>query len=161
MTEPGVLRVLMVCSGNICRSPTAEVVLRTLAAQAGLSGRLAVASAGMHGYHQGEAPDRRAQRHARQRGYDLSGVRARQLIASDFEHYDWILAMDQGHLRDLLRLRPRQARAQVRLLLQGDGIPAAHDVPDPYYGTAADFEQVLDLVEAGCRRFLHQIGLAK
>lgn len=161
MTAQGVLRVLMVCSGNICRSPTAEVVLRTLAGQAGLSRRVEVASAGMHNYHQGEAPDRRAQRHARQRGYDLSGVRARQLVATDFEHFDWILAMDRGHLRELLHLRPEPARAKVRLLLGGDGVPAARDVPDPYYGTAADFEQVLDLVEAGCRCFLAQAGLAK
>ena len=161
MTAQGALRVLMVCSGNICRSPTAEVVLRTLAGQAGLSRRVEVASAGMHNYHQGEAPDRRAQRHARQRGYDLSDVRARQLMAADFEHFDWILVMDQGHLRELLRLRPALARAEVRLLLDGDGVATARDVPDPYYGTAADFEHVLDLVEAGCRHFLDQTALSK
>lgn len=160
MTGSGEVRVLMVCTGNICRSPTAEVVLRTLVRQAGLDRRVQVASAGLQGYHQGEPPDRRAQQHARLRGFDLSGVRARRFVSADFDAFDWILAMDRGHLRDLRSLRPANASARVRLLLEAPG-GGGQDVPDPYYGEAADFERVLDLVEAGCLRFLDALGLAK
>jgi protein-tyrosine phosphatase len=161
MTEPGAVRVLMVCTGNICRSPTAEVVLRTLVQQAGLERRVHVASAGLQGYHQGEAPDRRAQRHARLRGFDLSGVRARRFIAADFDAFDWILAMDGGHLRELRALQPATSSARIGLLLDAETALAGRDVPDPYDGEAADFERVLDLVEVGCRRLLDALGLAK
>lgn len=143
-------RILFVCTGNICRSPTAEGVLRQLAARMEIA--LHVESAGTHDYHAGEPPDRRAQHHARERGYDLSGQRARQLRKRDFEEFDVIVAMDRGHLQILQRHCPPQHRAKLRMLVNG------HDVPDPYYGGPEGFEQVLDMVEAACLGLLHEIA---
>jgi protein-tyrosine phosphatase len=142
-------KVLFVCTGNICRSPTAEGVLRKLAAQMGIA--VHVESAGTHDYHVGQPPDRRALRHARQRGYDLSAQRARQLRKRDFEEFDLIVAMDRGHLEVLRAHCPAQHRAKLRMLVSG------HDVPDPYYGGAEGFEQVLDMVEAACLGLLHEL----
>lgn len=152
------IRVLCVCTGNICRSPTAEAVLRDLARRDDADLALQVDSAGLTAYHVGEPPDERSQRHARRRGYDLSAQRARQLVVADFERFDWILAMDRGHLRELRDLAPTGSRARIHLLL--DFVPGwqARDVPDPYYGGAAGFETVLDLVEAGCRGFLSALA---
>jgi protein-tyrosine phosphatase len=141
--------ILFVCTGNICRSPTAEAVLRHLAADAGIE--LHVESAGIGDWHIGNAPDERAQRHAKQRGYDLSALRARQVSAHDFEKFDLILAMDRGHLRALQRMAPAEHRGKVRLFAP------ERDVPDPYYGGAHDFERVLDLVEAQCRELLAEL----
>ena len=141
------MKVLFVCTVNICRSPTAEGVMRKMAS--GLD--IHVESAGTHDYHVGEPPDERSQRHAERRGYDLSAQRARQVSPEDFLRFDLILAMDRGHLRQLERLRPAEHRARLRLLL-GD-----RDVPDPYYGGAEGFEQVLDLVEDACRSLLEEI----
>lgn len=155
------IRVLMVCTGNICRSPTAEVVLRQLAERAGCGHRLSVASAGTHGYHVGEPPDRRAQAHARARGYDLSGLRARRLAAEDFQACDWLLAMDAGHLQAMRQLRPADAPGQLALLLTSPPGRPPRDVPDPYYGEAADFERVIDLVEQGCQDWLQRWGLSR
>ena len=155
------IRVLMICTGNICRSPTAEVVLQQLAEQAGCGHRLAVASAGTHGYHVGEPPDRRAQAHARARGYDLSRLRARKLARDDFDTFDWILAMDAGHLQAVRQLRPAGAAVQVALLLSAASGGTERDVPDPYYGDAQDFEHVIDLVEQGCRDWLQHWGLTR
>lgn len=147
-------RVLMVCLGNICRSPTAEGVLRAKLEAAGLGDVVAVDSAGTSGYHAGQKPDARAVRHAQQRGYSLAALRARQVTADDFRRFDLILAMDDDNLRELRRLRPQDATAQVMLLLEhgtdpqrprGDG-----RVPDPYYGPAGGFDHVLDLIEHGC-----------
>ena len=135
------IRVLMVCLGNICRSPTAEAVLRHKLAAAGLGDRVDVDSAGTGGWHVGEPPDPRSQRHALRRGYDLSALRARRVAAADFERFDLIFAMDEANLADLERLRPRAARAELRLF-------AERAVPDPYSGGAAGIEQVIDLVEA-------------
>lgn len=143
------MKLLFVCTGNICRSPTAEAVLRELAKKEGLS--LHVESAGTHDYHVGEPPDERAQHHAKRRGYDLSGQRARHLAKRDFDEFDLIVAMDRGHLRMLQRLSPPQHRGKLRLFLP------ERDVPDPYYGGAQGFEQVLDLVEAACRDLLVEI----
>jgi len=140
------LQVLFVCTGNICRSPTAEAVLRELGRKEGVP--LQVESRGTHDYHVGEPPDERAQRHARRRGYDLSALRARKLTGRDFEEFDLILAMDRGHLGVLRRMCPAEHASKVRLFLPG------RDVPDPYYGGPEGFEQVLDLVEAGCRELL-------
>ena len=141
--------ILFVCTGNICRSPTAEAVLRHLAADAGIE--LHVESAGIGDWHIGNAPDERAQRHAKQRGYDLSALRARQVSAHDFEKFDLILAMDRGHLRALERMAPPEHRGKVRLFAP------ERDVPDPYYGGAHDFERMLDLVEAQCRELLAEL----
>ncbi|PYO81896.1 MAG: phosphotyrosine protein phosphatase [Gemmatimonadetes bacterium] len=140
------LQVLFVCTGNICRSPTAEAVLRELGRKEGVP--LHVESRGTHDYHVGEPPDERAQHHARRRGYDLSALRARKLTGRDFKEFDLILAMDQGQLGVLRRMCPAEHASKVRLFLSG------REVPDPYYGGPEGFEQVLDLVEAGCRELL-------
>jgi protein-tyrosine phosphatase len=142
-------KVLFVCTGNICRSPTAEGILRHLARAEGIT--LHVESAGTHDYHCGEPPDRRAQQHARRRGYDLSAQRARQVRPRDFEDFHYIIAMDRGHLRLLELMCPPGHRGKLRLLLAG------RDVPDPYYGGPDGFEQVLDMVEAACRGLIHEI----
>jgi len=141
--------ILFVCTGNICRSPTAEGVLRKMAAAGGLE--LRVESAGTHDYHVGEAPDERAQRHARDRGYELAGQRARHLRLRDFEQFDLIVAMDRGHL-EILHIRcPPGQRHKLRLLVPGS------DVPDPYYGGPEGFEQVLDMVEEACAALLAEL----
>ena len=141
--------ILFVCSGNICRSPTAEGVLRSLCGKEGLE--LRVESAGLGDWHVGQPPDERTQLHARKRGYDLSAQRARQVRPQDFEDFDLILAMDRGHLLALGRMAPAQHRTKIRLFAAG------RDVPDPYYGGADGFEQVLDLVEAECRGLLEEL----
>ena len=135
-----VLRVLMVCMGNICRSPTAEAVLRQRLVGHGLDAQVEVDSAGTGGWHAGEAPDSRAQRHALRRGYDLSRLRARRVVEADFERFDLLLAMDEDNLSELQRLKPAGARAELRLF-------AAVEVPDPYQGGSQGFENVLDLIE--------------
>ena len=140
MKKPPKLRVLMVCMGNICRSPTAEGVLRARLVKAGLEKDIDVDSAGTGAWHTGEAPDSRSQRHAKQRGYDLSKQRARRVVEEDFERFDLLLAMDEDNLADLQRLKPAEARAEVRLF-------DAAEVPDPYHGGAQGFENVLDQIE--------------
>ena len=141
--------ILFVCTGNICRSPTAEGVLRHLAR--GESVELHVESAGIGDWHIGQPPDERSQHHARNRGYDLSEQRARQVRAEDFDRFDMILAMDRGHLHALQKLAPSRHHAKIRLFVEG------RDVPDPYYGGPDGFEKVLDLVEAQCRRLLQEL----
>jgi protein-tyrosine phosphatase len=148
------IAVLVVCTGNICRSPTGEGVLRALAKKRGLDDRIVVASAGTHDYHVGDAPDPRAVRHAHKRGYDLSAQRAQQVAPEHFRHYDYILAMDRSHLRSLKALAPRDARAKLGLFLEASGRWKGEDVPDPYYGGVDDFEQVLDMVEEAAERWL-------
>ena len=143
-------KVLFVCTGNICRSPTAEGVLRHLAAARDVA--VLVESAGTHDYHVGSAPDRRAQHHAKGRGYDLSAQRARQVRPRDFEEFDLIVAMDRGHLEMLREQCPPERHGKLRMLVPG------RDVPDPYYGGPAGFEQVLDLVEAACRDLLQELS---
>ena len=141
--------ILFVCTGNICRSPTAEGVLSALARQEGIE--LRIESAGTHDYHVGEPPDERAQRHAEKRGYDLSAQRARHLRLRDFEEFDLIVAMDRGHLQSLEVRCPDHNRHKLRLLVAGQ------DVPDPYYGGPEGFERVLDLVEEACRGLLDEL----
>lgn len=141
-------RILFFCMGNICRSPTAEGVMRAKLAAAGLD--VEVDSAGTHGYHVGAPPDARSQDHALRRGYDLSGLRARQLVAKDFERFDLVLAMDGDNLAHAERLCPPGRRDRLKLLLDYAPQLGQRHVPDPYYGGAAGFEDVLDLVEAAC-----------
>jgi protein-tyrosine phosphatase len=149
--------VLVVCTGNICRSPTGEGVLRDLAAKRGLEARVRVASAGTHDYHVGQAPDPRTVKHASKRGYDLSAQRAAQVSKDDFQRFDYILAMDRGHLRILRGLQPPGSKAKLGLFLEASGKWKGEDVPDPYYGNGAEFEQVLDMVEEAAERWLDRI----
>ena len=152
------LRVLMVCTGNICRSPTAEAVLRDRLARAGLGGRVRVDSAGTQGYHTGEAPDPRAVKAAAARGYDLRGLRARPLVAADFTQFDLLLAMDEDHLAWMQRKAPPGAPARIELLMpHSRRFAAERNVPDPYYGAPAGFDRVLDLVEDACDGLMPQI----
>lgn len=148
---PPALAVLMVCMGNICRSPTAEGVLRARLDAAGLAEQVRVDSAGTHGYHVGDPPDPRAQRHARSRGVDLSALRARRVAEADFDRFDLILAMDEDNLAELERLRPEGHPNRPRLLLEFARRHAGvREVPDPYYGGPDGFDRVLDLVEDAC-----------
>jgi protein-tyrosine phosphatase len=151
------IAVLLVCTGNICRSPTAEGVLRHLAKARGLGDRVRIASAGTHDYHVGEAPDPRTVKHASQRGYDLSMQRAMQVEKRHFDEFDYILAMDRGHLRILERMRPKGSRAKLGLFLEASGRWMGEDVPDPYYGGDSGFEQVLDMTEEAAQRWLDRI----
>ncbi len=152
------VRVLFVCLGNICRSPTAEGVMRALVRDAGLQERIELDSAGTGGWHVGEPPDARATEAAEQRGIALQGA-ARKVRLGDFEEFDLILAMDASNLRDLKRLAPDEpARRKVRLLREWDPTAAGDlDVPDPYYGGPGGFDKVLDLVQAACTALLEQL----
>lgn len=152
--------LLMVCMGNICRSPTAQGVLQAMVQGACLQGRIAVDSAGTHGYHVGLPPDARAQRHAARRGYDLSRLRARQLTARDFERFDLVLVMDQANESAALALCPPAQRGRVRRLTDFCLRHEASAVPDPYYGAAQGFEEVLDLVEDACAGLLAALQAA-
>ena len=147
-------RVLFVCLGNICRSPTAEGVLRHLAAKETPELALEIDSAGTADYHIGAPPDPRSQRAALQRGIDISALRARQVCADDFARFDLILAMDGENLRELQALRPRNSKAAVKLFLVYAPDGTKRDVPDPYYGDDAAFEEVLDLTTAASRGLL-------
>ncbi len=152
-------RVLCVCLGNICRSPTAEVVLRQYAAKAGLD--VEIDSAGTSNYHPNKAPDLRSQKHGKARGYDLSALRARQITAQDFESFDLILAMDHNNLADLqdyYRRLGRQDRlkATLALMSQHDTQFPQQAVPDPYYGEASDFDRVIDQCESSAQAWVAQ-----
>jgi low molecular weight protein-tyrosine phosphatase len=144
------LRILFVCLGNICRSPTAEGVLKALLAAEAPQLDIEIDSAGTGDYHIGEPPDSRSQRAALRRGIDLSDLRARQVTPGDFERFDLMLAMDRQNLRALEAMRPAGSKARLELFMDYAGRPGA-DVPDPYTGDAADFERVLSLVTAASR----------
>lgn len=150
------MRVLFVCLGNICRSPTAEGVLRHQLEAAGLGDVVHVASAGTGDWHVGKAPDSRTCKAALARGYDLSHQRAQQVKAVHFNEYDLVLAMDKSNLGNLQALRPHSASAELDLFLRRYGA-SLDEVPDPYYGGAEGFEQVLDLIEAACRELVVEI----
>lgn len=149
--EPVVLHILMVCMGNICRSPTAEGVLRAKVAQAGLAELVKIDSAGTHNYHPSSPPDQRSQRHALARGYDLSKLRARQINEDDYAKFDLILAMDWDNLALLQADCPPEHAHKLRLMMSyaADHLQLGETVPDPYHGGEAGFERVLDLIEHG------------
>ena len=139
--------VLFVCTGNICRSPMAEGVFRSMARDAGLEAAFTINSAGTYGGHAGEPPSRLAIEAAARRGYDISGLRARPVVAADIARFDHVLAMDRGHMALLRRLAPRELVGRLQMF-------AATDVADPYGGSARDYERALDVIEAGCRDLL-------
>lgn len=152
-----VVRVLFVCTGNICRSPTAEGVFKHMVEQAGLAERVLSDSAGTHDYHIGEQPDPRTREAAARRGYDLSPLRGRQVSKKDFDEFDYVLAMDETNRRLLERQCPSQHAHKLKLFLDFAGDPALREVPDPYYGGAQGFERVLDLVEEASRGLLDHL----
>ncbi len=157
MNQEDKVSVLLVCMGNICRSPTAEAVFRRQVQEAGLEHAVHIDSAGTHDYHIGKAPDRRAQEAAAGRGYDLSGLRGRQVARADFAAYDYILAMDRDNYANLLRLCPDEHRHKLRLFLSFSERYPDQEVPDPYYGGRQGFDLVLDMVEDGARGLLKEI----
>ena len=145
------MKILFVCMGNICRSPTAEGVFRKLASEGGLSGKLAIDSAGTHGFHTGRPPDPRSVEHAARHGYDLTTLRAREVVPTDFERFDYVIAMDEQNVRDLKAFCPSHLSGKIELLLNFAGDAKVREVPDPYQGRPKDFELALDLIERGCR----------
>jgi len=149
--------ILFVCTGNICRSPTAECVLRTLVARARLEEQIAIDSAGTHDYQLGQPPDTRAVAAARGRGYVLGDRVARQVQVDDFRRFNWILAMDRHNLAVLRLLQPRRYRGRLGLFLDFAPQLGVREVPDPYQGTAQDFERVLDLTEHGAAALLDAV----
>lgn len=149
--------VLFVCMGNICRSPTAEVVFRHYVENAGLSASILIDSAGTHDYHIGHAPDMRSQQAAAQRGYDMAGLRGRQVERADFESFDYILAMDRANLAILQYLAPRGCKKHLGLFLDFARRGGEREVPDPYYGGEQGFENVLDMVEDAASGLLQHI----
>ena len=151
-------RVLFVCMGNICRSPTAEGVFRKMVAESALAGKIDIDSAGTIGAHSGSAPDPRAIDIAARRGYDLAALRARQIAASDFELCDYIMAMDMANVRYLKGACPTRLTNKIELLLDYGGEEDDVEVPDPYYGTLQDFEHALALIEEGCRGLLKHLS---
>jgi protein-tyrosine phosphatase len=148
------MRILFVCMGNICRSPSAEGVFRSLVAARAPQLSVELDSAGTHDYHVGEPPDERAIAAARRRGIDLSTLRARTVHAGDFDYYDLILAMDEQNLRELRRRAPVQRHDRIRLIMEFVPAATTRAVPDPYYGGPQGFEQVLDLLEEAAEGLL-------
>lgn len=151
------MRVLFVCMGNICRSPTAEGVFRSVLAERAPELSVEIDSAGTHDYHVGSPPDRRAIEAARRRGIDLTGLRARQVSEEDFERFDLILAMDDENLEELKRRASPRHRERIRLLMEFAADASIRHVPDPYYGAAQGFEHVLDLLEEAAEGLLAEI----
>lgn len=150
--------VLFVCMGNICRSPTAHGVLDHMARTLSTSERIVVDSAGTGAWHAGSAPDKRAMQAAKARGYNLKKLRARQLLAQDFDSFDYILGMDQDNLDVIETLKPPSYQGHTGLLLEFAKNVDYVEVPDPYYGGEKGFELVLDLVESACTGLLAHIG---
>jgi protein-tyrosine phosphatase len=154
------MKVLFVCTGNICRSPTAEAVLRAKAAARGLGDRVLADSAGTHAYHLGEPPDPRTCEAAAARGYPMIGMHARKVGAADFKAFDLVFAMDRGHHAILRRLAPRGLESRLRLFMELAPDWDTPDMPDPYYGGLEGFERVLDICETAIEALLGEIGAA-
>lgn len=151
------MNVLFICMGNICRSPAAEAIFRHLAEQAGLLDQLHIDSAGTIGYHEGERADARMRQAAARRGYAVTSI-ARQVRLQDFETFDYILAMDKDNLESLRHLSEgRPSKARLGLMCEFARQHAEREVPDPYYGGAAGFERVLDLLEDACAGLIEEV----
>lgn len=151
-------RILFVCSGNICRSPTAEGLLRRLVKEAGLSDRVAVDSAGTESYHVGQMPDSRAIATAQDHGVNLYDLVARQVRERDFQEFDWLIAMASEHEVALHKLAPIGEADRIRKFMDFLPEDKSDDVPDPYYGPAGGFERVYTLIDRGCRRILESLA---
>ncbi len=151
------MRLLFVCMGNICRSPSAEGVFRRVLAERAPNISIEIDSAGTHDYHVGHPPDRRAIEAARRRGIDLTTLRARQVTVEDFARFDLILAMDDENVEDLKRRAPSEYHSRIRLLLDFAPEAPMRHVPDPYYGGTPGFEQVLDLLEQASEGLLEEV----
>ncbi len=152
-----IISVMFVCTGNICRSPSAHGVFRDLVEKESLSKHFIIESSGTQSYHAGEPPDSRSSQVALQRGYDLSDLRAQQLKSSDFETFDYLLAMDEGHYRNMMASCPSKHHEKVMMFLQFAPEFKEIDVPDPYYGGEHGFDHVLDLVESACKGILQHV----
>ena len=151
------MRILFVCMGNICRSPSAEGVFRQLLAARAPHLTIEIDSAGTHDYHIGAPPDRRAVAAAQRRGIDLSALRARRVEPGDFDRFDLILAMDEDNLQELHQLAPAHARHRIRLVMEYAPNALSRAVPDPYYGGTQGFEAVLDLLEEAAEGLLAEV----
>jgi protein-tyrosine phosphatase len=151
------VRVLFVCMGNICRSPTAEGVFRGVVEEAGLDTHIEIDSAGTHAYHVNAPPDVRSQAAARRRGIDLSGLRGRKVTTGDFDQFEYILAMDQENLSNLQAICPPDLEHKLGLFLEYAPDRPEREVPDPYYGGEHGFERVLDMIEEASRGLLLQL----
>ena len=151
------VKVLFVCRGNICRSPTAEGVFRQVVRQQGLDEVVQIDSAGTHAYHIGDPPDPRAQAAALRRGVDLSTLRGRQATSRDIETFDYILAMDRQNLANLLAISPRGQEHKIRLFLEFAESRPEREVPDPYFGGSSGFDRVLDMIEEASAGLLEHI----
>ncbi|MBC8025540.1 MAG: low molecular weight phosphotyrosine protein phosphatase [Steroidobacteraceae bacterium] len=155
------MKILIVCLGNICRSPTAEGVVRAVAAREFPELDLEVDSAGTADYHVGEPPDRRSIAAARRHGYEIAHLRARQVTRADFDEFDYVLAMDGSNLAALERLRPSESSADVAMFLEHAAAAGSDEVPDPYHGGVEDFDRVVDLSENGARGWLRELTSRK
>jgi protein-tyrosine phosphatase len=151
------VRVLFVCLGNICRSPSAEGVFRSLVESEGMADAIEIDSAGTHAYHIDEPPDLRAQEAARRRGIDISDLRGRQATRQDIMEFDYVLAMDRENLSNLKALSAPEHRGKIRLFLEYASTFSEREVPDPYFGGAGGFERVLDMIEDAARGLLDDI----
>jgi protein-tyrosine phosphatase len=154
------MQVLFVCTGNICRSPTAEAVFRDKLIKAGLGDSVKTDSAGTAGWHAGEQPDPRAQKTMQKHGIDFSGIRARQLQASDYMAFDLLLAMDQGHYDHLIAHAPHGAQDKIRMFLEIVDLDGRTDVPDPYYGDMSDYDLAFSLIEPACEAWVETVKSA-
>lgn len=154
------IKILFVCMGNICRSPTAEGVFTKLVNDLSLSGHFQIDSAGTHDYHIGKAPDERAQHAARGRGIEIKNLRARQIHSSDFDYFDQILVMDEENHANVMAICPREYRDKVKYFLSYANNFAETEVPDPYFGGKLGFERVLDMVEDASAGLLESLKTA-
>ena len=150
------VKVLFVCMGNICRSPTAHGVFQSLVDEQGLGGSIQADSAGTHSYHIGSPPDLRSQAAARSHGIDLTGLRARRFVTNDFIEFDYLLGMDHANLADMLALKPDATAARVKLMLEYSDRYQQQEVPDPYFGDDG-FDQVFDMIDNAARGLLRDI----